>query len=71
MESSRYSIRIWFFVGSLLFIYGAIIFVTGIIELAHPAGNVALAHLHPAIWWGLLLLGIGGFYCVRYRPGRQ
>jgi hypothetical protein len=64
-------ISIWFFIGVLLTIYGAMIFGYGISELVtgHTA-NVILANLHAPIWWGALLLVLGVFYGVRFRPRR-
>lgn len=70
MHSSGLSI--WFFIGILLTIYGAIIFGYGIFELAtHHTANVILANLHAPIWWGGLLLALGLLYGVRFRPGRN
>ena len=64
-------ISIWFFIGVLLTIYGALITGYGILELAsgHMA-NVVLANLHAPLWWGGLMLLLGVFYSVKFRPGR-
>jgi len=49
-----------------------LIFGAGIWTLFEPpARTPVLSHLHAGIWWGALLLVIGLFYSVRYRPGRQ
>jgi len=66
-------ISIWFFIGVLLTIYGAMIFGYGLYELhtgAWRTTNVILADLHAPVWWGGLLLALGLFYGVRFRPGR-
>jgi hypothetical protein len=70
MHSS--GISIWFFIGILLTVYGALIFTYGVSELVsgHTA-NVVLANLHAPVWWGALLLLLGLFYGVRFRPGRN
>lgn len=70
MRSS--SISIWFFIGVLLTVYGAMILGYGIFELVtrHTA-NVILANLHAPVWWGAILLGLGLFYGLRFRPGRN
>jgi len=62
-------ISIWFFIGVLLTIYGTMILGYGISELVtgHLA-NVILANLHAPIWWGGLMLALGVFYGVRFRP---
>jgi heme/copper-type cytochrome/quinol oxidase subunit 3 len=66
------SISIWFFIGVLLSIYGALIVAYGIYEWAtasYPIG-VQLTELHAPVWWGALLLIVGLFYLVRFRPSR-
>ena len=70
MHSS--SISIWFFIGVLLTVYGALIMGYGLSELVtgHTA-NVILANLHVPIWWGGSLLALGLFYGVRFRPRRN
>lgn len=65
-------IPIWFFIGLLLTIYGAMILGYGIFEAAtgdYPAG-VQLTYLHTPIWWGATLLLLGLVYLVKFRPGR-
>ena len=64
-------ISIWFFIGVLLVSYGTLILVAGIWELYHPPRQPrVLGHLRPAIWWGALLLALGGLYAWRFRPRR-
>lgn len=62
-------ISIWFFIGVLLTVYGAMILGYGIYELVsgHMA-NVILANLHAPVWWGGTMLLLGLFYGVRFRP---
>jgi hypothetical protein len=48
-------ISIWFFIGVLLTVYGAMI----------------LANLHAPVWWGAIMLALGIFYGVRFRPGHE
>lgn len=69
MHSS--GISIWFFIGVLLTVYGALILGYGLYELAtgHLA-HVVLANLHAPLWWGSIMLLLGIFYSVRFRPGR-
>ena len=65
-------IAIWFFIGVLLAVYGAMITVYGIYEWAtasYPAG-VQLTNLHTPVWWGGILLLIGLVYMIKFRPGR-
>jgi len=63
-------LSIWFFIGVLLLAYGALIFGAAIYELTSPPEHpVVLAELHAGIWWGALLLILGGIYAFRFRPG--
>jgi hypothetical protein len=65
-------ISIWFFIGSLLGIYGVLILGAGLYELvAPPARPVVMAELHAAIWWGALLIALGVLYAVKFRPGKE
>jgi hypothetical protein len=67
-------ISIWFFIGVLLIIYGAMILGYGTFECysgAWRTSNVILSELHAPVWWGGLLLALGLFYGVRFRPGRN
>ncbi len=66
-------IPIWFFIGVLLAIYGGLVFGYGLYEWStglYPAG-VQLTQLHTPVWWGALLLAIGVFYLVKFRPVRS
>ena len=65
-------ISIWFFIGVLLTVYGALIFAYGIFELmTGQTANVVLANLHAPVWWGGLMLALGLFYGLKFRPGRN
>jgi len=64
-------LSIWFFVGILTLAYGIVLTATGIYEFSpqhQPA--VQLAYLHATFWWGLLMTIFGGFYTLRFRPGK-
>jgi hypothetical protein len=69
MSEKHEIIPVWFFVGVLFSIYGALIFVSGLLEWSHPP-NTVLASLHAPVWWGALLLVLGAVYCTAFRPGR-
>jgi hypothetical protein len=65
-------ISIWFFIGVLLTIYGAMILGDGVLDLVTGhLPNVVLAYLHAPVWWGALLLALGIFYSIRFRPSRN
>ncbi|MDA8377296.1 MAG: hypothetical protein M0Z50_09615 [Planctomycetia bacterium] len=60
---------IWFLIGILLFIYGALIAAAGIYGWFVPPRRpgIELWQLHAGIWWGALLLAMGLFYILRFR----
>lgn len=65
-------ISIWFFIGVLLIVYGAMILGSGVLEWTtgnYPAG-VQLTNLHAPVWWGALLLVAGIIYAVKFPPRR-
>ena len=62
-------VSIWFFIGVLLLLYGILITGAGIYGISNPP-PVVHAELHAGIWWGCLLLILGVFYTVKFRPGR-
>jgi hypothetical protein len=67
MHSS--GISIWFFIGVLLTVYGAMILGYGLYELTLP--QMAVANYHASVWWGALLFAVGLFYGLRFRPSRE
>jgi hypothetical protein len=64
------AISVWFFIGVLLLIYGVLITGSGVAGMGAPTPGVVLGELHVDIWWGILLLLIGGFYTFAFRPGK-
>lgn len=71
MSHKPQQISIWFFVGVLLAVYGVIILGAGIEQWVNPGGrNIVLAELHVEVWWGALLLIIGGIYSFVFAPNR-
>jgi len=73
IESAELSI--WFFCGILMLVYGVVLVATGLMEWHDPPPNEVLLpwleSLHPTLWWGLVLTVFGGFYSIRFRPGRS
>lgn len=69
---SEGSISIWFFIGVLLSIYGALILGYGIYEkVSGDYANVQLVRLHAPIWWGAIMLALGAFYCLKFNPAKK
>ena len=62
-------IPVWFFVGLLLGVYGLLILSSGLAELSNPPATV-LANLHAPVWWGAVMVIVGGAYCLAFGPRR-
>ena len=70
MSEKHHIIPVWFFVGVLLLTYGVLIFASGLMGWNTPPANVALVEYHAPVWWGALLIVLGGVYCLIFRPGK-
>jgi hypothetical protein len=71
MTEQKKSISIWYFVGLLLTIYGALIMGTALYDLfAGVERDTVLAELHAGVWWGALLLVLGMVYLYFFSPSR-
>jgi hypothetical protein len=65
----EHHVSIWFLIGLQLSIYGALIVGAGIYVLYYPPEQATvLENLHPAIWWGAIMLALGLFYTLKFRP---
>jgi hypothetical protein len=72
MPAQAERISIWFFIGILVFAYGIVITAAGIYGVfVPPAHPVVLASLHAGVWWGALMLILGGFYVYRFSPKKE
>lgn len=69
MGEGQRLIPVWFFVGLLLLIYGVLILISGVAEWSHPPAAV-LANLHAPVWWGGLMIVVGGLYVYLFLPRR-
>jgi hypothetical protein len=71
MSDKPQQISIWFFIGVLMAIYGVIIFGAGVEQWMNPGEHtVVLAELHVGVWWGAVLVIIGGIYSYVFAPNR-
>jgi hypothetical protein len=51
---------IWYFVGLMLTAMGAVILVSGLINYSGAGtAKTVLSELHPAIWWGAIMIVAG------------
>jgi integral membrane sensor domain MASE1 len=63
------NIPIWFFVGVLLTLYGALIGGHGVYAwVTHERTVAVLANLHAAVWWGGMIFVLGLIYCIKFFP---
>ena len=69
MSEKNQIIPVWFFVGILFLVYGVLILGSGLAEWSHPPDTV-LSNLHAPVWWGALLIVLGGVYSYSFRPSR-
>lgn len=72
MEENR-GISIWFFIGTLLLLYGVIITCANIYQAYYPnfGRHTVLENLHFGIWWGVLLILVGLTYFIGFRPWKK
>jgi len=64
-------ISIWFFIGTLLVIYGILIVGADVYYHNHPGiHDVVMKELRAGPWWGAFLFLLGVFYCWKFRPRR-
>jgi hypothetical protein len=70
---SGHNISIWFIIGSLLLVYGVIIFSSNVYEWFFPSQSytIVLSELHFGVWWGALLIIIGLVYVIAFRPWKK
>ena len=62
-------IPIWFFIGALVLVFGMLILGAGIYDLISPVSPpVVLDELHVGIWWGALMIVLGGIPVFKFFP---
>ncbi|HET9400485.1 MAG TPA: hypothetical protein VFO34_06000 [Candidatus Acidoferrales bacterium] len=72
MYSEQGGVSIWFFIGALMFVYGILIFASGLFELlSNTPQTVVFGGLHAAVWWGALLIVFGGSASYRFFPRKS
>ena len=71
--NEKHSMSIWFFIGTLLLIYGVAIAIANIYEVFVPSTGpaVVLQELHFGVWWGILLTALGLMYFIKFFPKRS
>ena len=69
--AAKEALSIWFFCGGLMLAYGIVLLAQGTYEHFGHQPDTVLARLEPTFWWGVVLTVFGGFYAVRFRPGKR
>jgi hypothetical protein len=69
MAHGKQEISVWFFIGGLLVIYG--ILIIGATLTSGAESNVKFAEYHIGTWWGALLIVLGLFYSIAFRPQKK
>ena len=59
---------IWYFVGLVLLVMGALVLLAGVMDLVSPSERkTILAELHPGIWWGGVMIAAGAIFYFKHR----
>ncbi len=62
---------IWYFVGLMLAVMGGVIFISGLVNYGQPeTTKTALSELHPAIWWGAIMVVAGLIFFLLNRKAK-
>ncbi len=59
---------IWFFVGVLLLVNGVFVLFADVFFVFNAPDHVTMfAHLRPGLWWGVLMIAVGGVFLLTNR----
>ncbi len=62
---------IWYFVGLMLMTMGAVILVSGLIDYSSErTARTVLSELHPALWWGGVMIVAGLLFFLTNRKAK-
>ena len=68
----EHAVPIWFFIGILLLIYGLLITGSGVFGWNTASSHgTQLSELHADVWWGGLMLILGAWYTIKFRPSNK
>ena len=73
MATEREPLPIWFFVGLILVVFGAVVLGAGLM-VDTPERVVRVTALSPSVWWGGCMIGAGALFLAaglrREGPGQ-
>ncbi len=59
---------IWYFVGMILTVMGAIITASAVYSLINPPAQPKIfSYMHPDLWWGIIMLAFGLLFAILNR----
>jgi hypothetical protein len=59
---------IWYLVGLMLLVMGALVLAGGVADLASPPAHATvMAHLRPNLWWGAVMMVAGAVFFLTHR----
>jgi hypothetical protein len=62
---------IWYFVGLMLTAMGAVILLSGLIDYSSElTTKTVLSQLHPALWWGAVMMVFGLIFFLANRKAK-
>lgn len=69
MEQEQKKMKpIWYFVGLMLSAMGAVVLISGIVNYSDTeVAKTVLSELHPAIWWGVVMIAGGLIFLLTNR----
>ena len=66
IETQKKMKSIWFFVGLVLLAEGGLVFLSSLHALVFRVQHqTVLAHLHPGIWWGAIMVVAGFVFFIK------
>jgi len=63
-EVERAMLPIWFWIGTILLVYGTIVAAIGVWYVFHPQTRTVLASINPNLWWGAIMLAVGLVFLI-------
>ncbi len=70
-QETRQMKSIWYFVGLMLCVMGAVIIISGIVDYGQAAASkTALSDLHPALWRGAIMVIAGLIFFLSNRKAK-
>ncbi|MCX7945125.1 MAG: hypothetical protein N2746_11520 [Deltaproteobacteria bacterium] len=71
METTKKMIPVWFWVGLMMVVYGILIVGIGVYYLVSPPQGYAAKWTNPNLWWGLIMLVVGGVFMFLGRNKKE